>query len=170
LSAIFSECRRYRYRLERQVASDGPTIAFLLHNPSTADAENDDATSRRGISYARAWASSRFIFINPWAGVATTPRDLWTMADPVGPDNDLHIARAVQEVVDSSGFIVFGWGVISPPKEQEAAAKRRLSDVENLVRSLGCQVCSLGENKDGSPKHPLYSRADALLRGWPSRL
>jgi hypothetical protein len=52
MSAVISPCGRYRYRLDRPLSARGPTIAFLLHNPSTADAENEDPTSRRGIGFA----------------------------------------------------------------------------------------------------------------------
>jgi hypothetical protein len=158
--AAFSDCGRYRYRLEREVGASGPTIAFVLHNPSTAGAENDDATSRRGIGFARSWRASRLIFVNPWAGIATNPKHLWTMADPIGAENDAHIVQAVREVRESGGFVVLAWGVVRPPRARKEATTLRLIQVQALVRAHGCDAFCLGTNKDGSPKHPLYVRAD----------
>jgi hypothetical protein len=167
VSAIFSACGRYRYRLDRAFGGSGPAVAFLLHNPSTADARRDDATLRRGIGYAKAWGSAHLIYINAWAGIALRPNDLWAMADPVGPDNDTHIAQAVREIVDGGGFIVVAWGMVRPPPEQQAAARRRLAALQDHMRALGCELRALGCNKDGSPWHPLYVGAGVLPEPWP---
>ena len=167
MSAEFSACGRYRYRLDRAIGRSGPAVAFLLHNPSTADASRDDATLRRGIGFARAWGSARLIYVNVWAGIATSPRNLWSMADPVGPDNDAHLAQAAREVAESGGFIVVAWGVIRPPRNQRADASRRLGAVQDGIRALGGQLRALGRNRDGSPRHPLYVRGAVLPRAWP---
>lgn len=55
MSAIISACGRYRYRLERQFdgASESGVVAFIMVNPSTADAEQDDPTIRRCITFAK---------------------------------------------------------------------------------------------------------------------
>jgi hypothetical protein len=74
MSAVFSACRTWRYRLDREFIQSGPTIAFGLHNPSTADENTDDPTLRRGIGFARTWGAGRLIFVNPWAGCATNPK------------------------------------------------------------------------------------------------
>jgi hypothetical protein len=167
VSAIFSACGGYRYRLDRAIGGSGPIVAFLLHNPSTADADTEDATLRRGIGYARAWGSSRLIYINVWAGIATRPKELWAISDPVGPHNDRHIAEAVREVDASGGFIVVAWGVVEAPRERRAHASQRPGGVQDHIRSLGCELRALGRNRDGSPKHPLYVRGETLPRPWP---
>ena len=45
-TALFSPCGRFRYRLGRRWG-EGPTVAFVLLNPSTADQLRDDPTVRR---------------------------------------------------------------------------------------------------------------------------
>ena len=167
MSATFSPCGAYRLRLERQIDMlGGPTIGFCLHNPSTAGIENDDPTSRRGIGFTRAWGGSRLIFVNPWAGRATKPADLWKMADPVGPDNDQHIVDAASECWATGGFMVAAWGACNPPAAIRATAHARLMHVADLIRSTGCELRALAVNADGSPKHPLYVRADAVPQIW----
>lgn len=170
MSAVISPCGSYRLRLDRVIDMfGGPTIGFCLHNPSTADASNDDPTSRRGIGFARAWGASRLVYVNPWAGRATKPIDLWAMADPVGPENDKHISDAAAECATSGGFMVVAWGAIKPPTAFRSAAQSRLALTLSLIHAQGCEVRSLGVNADGSPKHPLYVRGDAEPLPWPRR-
>lgn len=168
MSAIISACGAYRYRLDRVIDMlGGPTVAFCLLNPSTADHLTNDATSRRGIAFAKSWRASRMIYINPWAGRSTKPRNLWLMSDPVGEENDHHIETVAREVVESGGFVVVAWGAICPPASYRPVAATRLKTVEKIIRSAGCELMALGSNKDGSPKHPLYVRKDAPLSAWP---
>lgn len=167
MTAIFSPCGTYRLRLDRQIDMFGdPTVGFCLHNPSTAGGDTDDPTSRRGIGFATRWGASRLIYINPWAGIATNPQKLWAMPDPVGPGCDEHILAAATECRASGGFMVAAWGCVSPPARLRLAVAERLFHVEALIRSTGCQLRALGVNVNGSPKHPLYVRADTLPTAW----
>lgn len=157
----------YRYRLDRHISMlCGPLVAFCLHNPSTADATKDDPTLRRGIGFATAWGASRLVFINSWAGRATKPRDLWQLADPVGPENDNHIRAVAVEVAETRGVIVAAWGNVSPPAALREAVCGRLAYVEALIRSTGCVLTALAVNDRGAPKHPLYVRRDARPVPW----
>ena len=165
MSAIFSECGNFRYRLDRQIG-EGPPIGFILHNPSTAGAANDDPTSRRGIGFARDLGYGRLIFINPWARVATNPSDLWDAEDPVGPENDAHIRSVVAEVSKAKGTIVAAWGRINPPAAKRAQAKVRIESLVRTIEGDGGQLYALGINRDRSPKHPLYVRADTKPLPW----
>lgn len=170
MSAIISACGSYRYRLDRDMGFlDGePIIGWMLHNPSTADASLDDPTSRRGIAFTRREGGRRMVFLNPWAGRATSPADLWRMGDPVGPTNDQHIREALAAIQASGGFVVAAWGKINPPSALRPAARRRLDDVREMIRAAGVPLFCLGVNADGSPKHPLYVRGDAPLIPWPA--
>ena len=170
MSAVFSLGPNplWRYRLDREVDLFGRiTVAFLLHNGSTAGGDADDPTSTRCIGFGRRFGARRIVMVNSWAGIATKPRDLWAMDDPVGPDNDRHIAEVLAEVAASGGFVIVGWGVVSPPARLRAAALARLAAVEDLLRASGCPVRALGINGDDSPKHPLYVRADRPALPWP---
>lgn len=166
MSAVISDCGRWRYRLDREIGMFGPVIAFLLHNPSTADASKDDPTSRRGIGFVKSWGGSRLVYINPWAGRATKPADLWKMDDPVGPENDRHIHEVALEVVQSGGFMVAAWGAVSPPKNLRAAAFSRLRSVQQIISRAGCDLRALGVTQDGAPRHPLYMPADSVPAPW----
>ncbi|MDP3851982.1 MAG: DUF1643 domain-containing protein [Luteolibacter sp.] len=57
-SAVLSSCGQYRYELWRRWA-EGPHVLFIMLNPSTADATNDDATIRKCVAYARRFRACR---------------------------------------------------------------------------------------------------------------
>ena len=86
---------------------------------------------------------------------ATEPTDLWKTADPVGPDNDRHIAAAVAGVE-----VVAAWGANARPA--------RVAEVLALIgRVPGAgRVHALGTTKTGQPRHPLYLRGDCVMRRW----
>lgn len=166
MRAIISDCGRWRYLLECDFLTPGPTIAFGLHNPSTATAEEDDPTWRRGRGYAVSWRAGKVIYVNPWAGRATNPKHLWTMPDPVGPDNDHHITAVAREVAETGGFFVFAWGAIAPPWHKRREATSRLHAFNKIVSGAACDIRALGTTKDGQPRHPLYLRKDAQPEPW----
>lgn len=53
--ATISDCGKYRYRLSRIWEPGRPVATFVMLNPSTADATNDDATIRKCMGFARRW-------------------------------------------------------------------------------------------------------------------
>jgi hypothetical protein len=55
--AVLSDDGVYRYRLWRIWDDDRAPTAFLMLNPSTADATVDDPTLRRCIAFARRWGA-----------------------------------------------------------------------------------------------------------------
>jgi len=64
-SADFSDCGQYRYRLSRSWSNKrigkNKTVAFIGLNPSIADAEFDDPTIKRCITYAESWQFKQLI-------------------------------------------------------------------------------------------------------------
>lgn len=148
-SAIISPCGEYRYELVRRWGT-GPLLGWIMLNPSTADASEDDPTIRRCIGYAKAWLYDGIIVRNLFALRATDPRALATHHDPEGPDNLGHLAECWQQ-----NLTIAGWGA------NQVAAERLASD--HSLRSLlaDLNLSCLGVTKSGAPKHPLYLRSDA---------
>ncbi len=146
MSAYLSPCRTWRYSLTRDVApldGDG-TVTFVMLNPSTADESQDDPTIRRCIGFARSWGFARLKVVNVYGFRATDPSDLARAADPIGPDNLCTIAK----VIGGSDLVICAWGAHDTNGQ---AAK-----VLELVAAPHC----LGVTKNGSPRHPLYVKAD----------
>ena len=53
--AEISDCGKYRWKLWRIWDDSKPKILWIMHNPSTADAEKDDPTIRRIINFSKSW-------------------------------------------------------------------------------------------------------------------
>lgn len=153
-SAILSPCERYRYRLDRRW-DDGPTIAWVMLNPSTADGQVDDPTLKRITAFTRSWGYGALTVVNLYAYRATEPADLWRAGDPVGPDNDRHIYEGV-----AGHEVVVAWGAHGKPE--------RIAQVLDLIASAPAadKPHALGLTKAGQPRHPLYLRGDSPLRPW----
>jgi len=155
--AVISDCGQYRYRLERDGTADGAT-AVIMVNPSTADAEQDDATIRKlkGFGERNEWG--RIIVGNLFAYRATDVRDLGKVSDPIGPENDEHLFR----IISSVDRIVVAWGPIAKqPKYQRARFRRFLALAGDVpLVSIGAPA------KCGHPKHPLMLGYDNPILPW----
>ena len=146
----------YRYTLGRRWAG-GPTVTWVMLNPSTADAYEDDPTIRRCIGFSKAWAFGALEVVNLFAWRATDPRELLTAAEPVGESNDAAIIRSAT----SASRVVCAWG-------QHKAIGQRAERVLELLRkwSTAERVC-LGRTAAGMPRHPLYVRGDVVPEVMP---
>lgn len=156
MNAVVSPCGLYRYAYSAGVA---PFCAFVLLNPSTAGVEApDDATTLRLRSFTKRWGFAGFELFNLGAGRATDPKDWLAMDDPYGPGNCLYLTLA-----SAYETLVVGWGANAP---REAV----LQALPFLTMGRTDPLLCLGHNKDGSPKHPLYLRADTQLEPWKGLL
>lgn len=150
--AKISDCGRYRYWLSREWGP-GPLLTFVMLNPSTADAEIDDPTIRRCIGFAKREGADGCAVVNLFAWRATDPIELVRAEDPIGPENAEEIGRALLSAAVSRLPLVCAWGSTSGAGMQGYKLKQRAEDCSARL------VC-LGRTLNGSPKHPLYVRAD----------
>lgn len=154
MTAEISECGKYRYVLTRKINSPlrwvRPAL-FIMLNPSTADASQDDPTIRRCISFAQREGCTELTVVNLFALRATNPKELLIHPDPVGPLNNERLKEQIEKHTNS--LIVAAWGAHKFAQERGTLLKFIWSP----------QFLCLGMNKDGSPKHPLYVKSDAPL-------
>jgi hypothetical protein len=108
--AIFSECMKYRYCLERTWDSGAASLAFILLNPSTADEIVNDPTIERCERRARQACFGGIVVCNLFAWRATDPAALRKVEDPIGPDNDLILDRLLGPKKKTPDNIICGWG------------------------------------------------------------
>jgi hypothetical protein len=158
LSATFSACGNYRYRLEREIDPAGRgMVAWVMLNPSTADANVDDQTIRRVRHFsAQGFDSvSRVVVVNLYALRSTRPSGLCEATDAQGPRNTWHVRR----VLDAADHVVAGWGASVPVWRRENPS-RVLGLLEG--RPLWC----LGQTAGGDPCHPLRIAGDRPMRRW----
>lgn len=153
-------------------------------NPSIADATQDDPTIRRCIAFAKREGCGELVMLNLYALRATDPGDLLLRGflgrpndrtetidlrpavavaeSSVGPENNHTIAAVLVEVANRGGVVVAAWG--STDAKLHAP---RVAVVRKLIGTL--PVMCFGVTKDGSPRHPLYLRADAPLVPWSTQ-
>lgn len=141
--------RTYRYALMRRWDPARPVAAFIMLNPSTADAVKHDSTSRRCVGFARSWGAGGILLVNLFALRATDPRELRTHPDPVGPHNDLVLAWLPTAATDFVTPVVAAWGV-------HGAFRGRGREVASQLEARGVRLSCLGLSQAGHPKHPLY--------------
>ncbi len=154
-TALISPCGTYRYRLERIWNDTLPRIHWIMLNPSTADATQDDNTIRRVISFSQSWGYGSAVVLNLFAYRTPHPKHLQQANDPVGPRNDKHLAEL-------NAPIIAAWGAHSFAISRATEVLTLLSRQRN--QSSGTLVLCLGQNKNGSPKHPLYVSGESQLK------
>lgn len=144
-SAEISPCGKYRYTLRRALNGDRGTVNFIMLNPSTADALEDDPTIRRCMGFAGMWGYGELLVTNLFALRATNPDELLTADDPVGPENNGYL------IDNACHDTVVAWG-------GHKAALERADYVFHMLRQqfhINPPMC-LKLTKAGAPGHPLY--------------
>ena len=152
-SAEISPCGRYRYLLRRVWDRDCTRALFVMLNPSTADAEIDDATIRSCIRLSRSWGHGGFEVINLFGWRATDPAELAATADPIGPGN----AYAVETSISRCAVVIYAWGA------SRFVTRDSTEGLSSLVRFYHRTPFCLGTTKSGAPKHPLYIKSGTPL-------
>ena len=151
--AHISNCGLYRYTLHRSINNNfydaEDSIAFVMLNPSTADAQNDDPTIRRCIDYAIQWGFHSLLVLNIFAYRSTDPRNLKLANDPVGPLNHDSFTNCLPDVSE----VICAWGnhgnikVDGAPQSEWALG---------WIEAAGRDPMALRVTKRGQPAHPLY--------------
>lgn len=161
MSAIISECGRYRYRLERQVAPMFVTkpVMFIGVNPSTADALTDDATIRKMIGFTQRWGYSSFMVGNVFAWRSTDVKQLPDRSLAVGPEN-MHHLRAM---LDEAACVIPCWGdTHKVPKTHRV----QFEIVRALLQLTDTPVKCFGYTNGNDPLHPLMLAYSTEMRDW----
>ena len=154
-TATFSSCGFYRYSLTREIGSGSGVCNFVMLNPSTADAAEDDPTIRRCVGFSRAWGYAELVVTNLFAYRSTDPTALATAADPIGPDND----AALLKNASRADVVVCAWGCGGKLADRWKA-------VHQLLTGAGIPLTLLRLTKSGHPSHPLYLPGSLMPTPW----
>ncbi len=150
--AVLSDCEKYRYELKRTWDDNKPKVMFIMLNPSTADAEQDDPTIRRCINYAKDWGYGGIYVGNLFAFRATDPKDLLRAEEPIGTDN-LQYLKSMQAECE---ITICAWGNGDIVKK---LINKHNPDY-NPLQQINNKIYCLELSNTGTPKHPLYLRKD----------
>ena len=144
--AHFSDCRKYRYALWRIWDTSKPFVMFIGLNPSTANETEADPTIKSVMRIAKHNGYGGVYMMNCFAYVSTNPADLRFENNQDMNDFCLNV------VANLCKGIVFSWGNFEIVK-----TTGRFSEI---IRMFGEGAMALKQNKNGSPKHPLYCKSD----------
>lgn len=154
--ALISPCGQFRYYLIRQWDTSLPVLFFVMLNPSTADALQDDPTIKACIRQARAHGYGGICVLNLYAYRATKPADLKAAGYPVGPLNDAMIAA----LIPPAAVVVCAWGA-------NGRERWRASEVLHWLRAYSlAELVAIGFLADGTPRHPLFQPVGFFLASF----
>lgn len=171
--AVLAFDDRCRLLLER--GEGERTAAWLMCNPSKADALVDDPTAGRVVHHSARVNCSRVLVGNVWALRATDPADLWAALARGEYTDEMH--RANLDILTAIGaqadvvFVAFGAAPWRKHRDAVYEALRALMVGADEAIVPDC----LGVTPDGAPLHPLARgkfavRNDCQIFEWPGAL
>lgn len=145
--AILSEDRKYRYVLSRIWDESKSMVMIIGLNPSTADETIDDPTIVRCIDFAKNWGYGGIYMLNLFAFRATLPKDMFSVENPIGDEND----KFIEKYSKLSDKVICAWG-------NDGKYKNRSQEVLSKIKNK----YYLKLNQTNEPAHPLYLRKDLI--------
>lgn len=144
--AVFSECKRYRYELNRiwERNRNRKIIDFVTLAPGSGGANSDDATIRRCKSIAVSLGFGGMTIVNAY-GLISNFREFERVPPEiaVGVSNDLFLRSIIGDTKITT--IVAAWG-----NHVSQERKKQVLDVFS-----GTELWCLAEHQEGFPIHPL---------------
>ena len=161
-TAILSDCGKYRFKLTREWWEEGKglgTCLFVMLNPSTADADHDDPTIRRCISFAKAWGYDRLHVGNLLPYRATAPTDLVEAIEKGVEMMYVSNLNHLADLLNKADIVICAWGNGSIVQGYKLDATFFKAADHPIYKD---KLHYLELSKDGVPKHPLYLKGDLV--------
>ena len=163
--AIFSDCGTFRFSLTRFPPYDmfqaaNRVYAWVMLNPSTADADVDDPTIRRVYGFSKGAVRIEVVNLVPLR--SPYPDDLIgkSAVELTGEHEDHrdHLYY-IKHAAACADVVMLAWG--NPPANPEIDKIK--ADVVKLLLKHRNKCYALGFTKDGNPRHPLYVKGDTPI-------
>ncbi len=166
--ADFSPDRTYRWSLSRIWDTQREWLVIVGLNPSQADGEKDDQTTKREMGFSYDWGYGGLLKVNLFGVIATNPQKLSSCSDPVGEKNQAYWEREIgrvwgqgEKLMRTTRYrytpkVLCAWGAWGGYMDQDKTAWRWLD-------ALGVKTLCLGTTREYFPKHPLYLPKNARL-------
>ncbi|MHA6728552.1 DUF1643 domain-containing protein [Devosia sp. A369] len=154
--AVMSPDGRHRQLMRRWTGERFPEryVLFIGMNPSTADATVNDPTCAREWTFANREGYAAMVKANVGDYRATHPKMLLEPGVVAVSDANL---PAILQAAAGADLVVLCHGKLNKALAPAGAA------LVAALRGDGVGLWCFGTNGDGSPKHPLYLRADTPL-------
>lgn len=169
-NAELSDCGRFRFSLRRSWGA-GPVAAWLMLNPSTADAELDDPTLRRCMDFSAQWGMTGVVVVNVFPFRSPDPKVLWAWLNAIDDEPDAAAIatnlRRIHAASNEAALRVVGFGAEAPQRAPEHLTR--------ALEAFGAGAMCLGTNANGWPLHPMArgksrvpSYAKPTIWTWPN--
>lgn len=142
--AELSEDGVHRFKLHRIWDTSKGIILFIMINPSTASATEDDKTITLLLEITKRWGYGGFYVGNLYPYRSSKPASLKQIQIP----DEIHATnrKGIEEMSSECSLVVFAWGTKGPDERQK--------EPEWLRQILQRDVHCLGISVKGVPKHP----------------
>jgi hypothetical protein len=152
--AKFSPCKKYRLQLWRLWDDQLPIIMFLMLNPSSADAHNDDPTIRRCVNFTKNWGYGGFYIGNLYPLISSKPKLLLESLSVSHSENKLNL----DEMAEKCDKIICAWGNFEIVK--------KLGIPNDFLIDYKNKLYYISKSKNETPKHPLYLKSSLKLKKY----
>lgn len=157
-TAEISKCGTHRWTLSREWDSAKGTVCWIMLNPSTADASNDDPTLKRCIHFTRLWGYGRLDVVNLFPFRSSKPEECQRWAD-WEPSQDWWVRDVIYyqnmpivvERAKAADLVVAAWG--NKPWAT-SLAEQIVQEIQEDAEPYPDIYC-LGTTSNGQPKHPM---------------
>lgn len=137
----------------------GPVLAIVMMNPSEATEEFDDPTIASVQTLCARLGFGRAIVGNLFAWRSPQVARLAEVVDPVGPENDAHLAAMAAE----ADLIAVAWGAATKhPKSHPGRWRQVAAILERAGKPLHCLTHLKGDH----PRHPQILIHETPLPRW----
>jgi hypothetical protein len=150
----FSPCKKYRLQLWRLWDDQLPIIMFLMLNPSSADAHNDDPTIRRCVNFTKNWGYGGFYIGNLYPLISSKPKLLLESLSVSHSENKLNL----DEMAEKCDKIICSWGNFEIVK--------KLGIPNDFLVDYKNKLYYISKSKNETPKHPLYLKSSLKLKKY----
>ena len=136
----------YRYKLSRIWEPTKDKILFIMINPSTANANEDDRTIKLLLETTKKWETYGGFYVgNLYPHISSDPSILKSLPYP----EDIRIKNKIriQEMAAECSLVIYAWGTKGPDKKQKEP------DWLNEIMIYKDIYC-LGTSVKGVPYHP----------------
>lgn len=159
--ALFSTDLIHRYSLTRDWDRSKGTALWVMLNPSTATATEDDATIRKCQKFARAWDLGGIVVANIFTIRGSKPtvirHAIKQGVSPIGRGADEVLTMLARQT--RVAMVVAAWGA-------NGSIQGRGEEVRGLLHREGVKLHAMRLTACGHPWHPLYLPDDLEPFEW----
>ena len=145
---VTSKCQKYQYFRMFSINGEAKKpLGIVGLNPSIIkNGKNSTVSILSQIALREGYDS--LVITNLYGYITPNPKDLKTIEDPVGSENDMWI----QDMINTCDKVLCIWG--------NNADKER---VNKILPTIKKKAYTIGLTKSGQPRHVLHTKKDAPL-------